>query len=81
VPDYRVLTAQLDDGRLLVVATLLEGLHDALETVGNVLLIPAVPPDVPGAAAPTEAISTADVHIDGIPQPAGTHAATQNPNH
>jgi two-component system, OmpR family, sensor kinase len=37
VPDYRVLTAVLDDGRLLVVATALDDFERGLQTIGSVL--------------------------------------------
>ena len=37
VPDYRVLTAVLDDGRLLVVATPLDDFERGLQTIGSVL--------------------------------------------
>lgn len=42
MPDFRVLTTQLDDERLLVVATALDGLERGLQTVGSVLLLVAV---------------------------------------
>jgi hypothetical protein len=38
IPDYRVLTAVLDDGRLLVVATALDDFERGLQTIGSVLL-------------------------------------------
>jgi two-component system OmpR family sensor kinase len=38
IPDYRVLTAVLDDGRLLVVATALDDFERGLQTIASVLL-------------------------------------------
>jgi two-component system OmpR family sensor kinase len=37
IPDYRVLTSVLEDGRLLVVATALDDLEQGLHTIGSVL--------------------------------------------
>ena len=42
IPDYRVLTSVLDDGRLLVVATWLDDLESGLKTVASVLFSVAV---------------------------------------
>lgn len=42
IPDFRLLTAQLPDGKVLVAAASLEPLDRALETVGGVFLLVAV---------------------------------------
>jgi signal transduction histidine kinase len=42
VPDYRLLAGQLVDGRMLVVATPLDGLKEGVETVVRVLLAVAI---------------------------------------